>query len=447
MLARQLTCAMVAVGILACDLSSSTEVQNPIDIALDFCDNDIPVWFAYQNENQSTATRVLPDGDGTFRFTATNRTSIALVFENGGDARTEMYHATNEELASVSEFGCLEEFGAKIVNGTLAGVGPGQAGVVSLGFSTVTRQAGNTSYTLTNLPDRPLDLVASRQNLTGGARIADRVVIRRTQSIASGGNVPAIDFTNAGDLVQPATANATISGILSGEFAFVQNNFFSQLETSHPLSYAEGLINGTIAFASVPQASLAQGDYHDLVLLSVNATIGSVRGAENFFRAAAPQTLALGPVLNDPTITDMSGGGSVRLRMQLPTQLAYDDAVSVEYRQQLATSAVTVVQVATAGYFGGSPGAWVLDTPDLTGAPGWEEQWELAAGTAINWTVTGFSGRAELLLGAQADDGEFARYAIRHSDPGAAAANRPSGSARNGSLRSVYTIRLRLRTP
>lgn len=278
--------------------------------------------------------------------------------------------------------------------------------------------------------------------------MADRVVIRRTQSIANNGNVSLIDFTSDDDLVAAAAANATVSGILSGEFAFIQSNFFSQLETSHPLSYAEGLGNGTLAFASVPQSSLAQGDYHDLVLLSINATIGSVRGAENFFRAAAPQTLALGPVLNDPTITDLSGGGSLRLRMQLPAQLSYDDAVSVEYRQQFATSAVTVVQFATAGYFGGTPGAWVLDTPDLTGAPGWEDQWELAPGTAIDWTVTGFSGRAALLLGAKADDGEFARYAIRHSDPGAAAAMiRASGSPRNGSLRSVYTIRLRLHTP
>ena len=159
------------------------------------------------------------------------------------------------------------------------------------------------------------------------------------------------------------------------------------------------------------------------------------------------QTLALGPVLNDPIITDASTGGSVLLQLQLPAQLSYDDAISVEYRQQFSTSVVSVTQFATAGYYRGTPGTWVLPTPDLSGAPGWEEAWELVAGTNIDWTVTGFSGRSELLFGAKPDHGEFVRYAIRHSDPGATAMRPPPGALRNGSLRSVYTNRLRLHTP
>ena len=63
--------------------------------------------------------------------------------------------------------------------------------------------------------------------------------------------------------------------------------------------------------------------------------------------------------------------------LQLPAQLSYDDAISVEYRQQFSTSVVSVTQFATAGYYRGTPGTWVLPTPDLSGAPGWEEAWEL----------------------------------------------------------------------
>jgi hypothetical protein len=305
--------------------------------------------------------------------------------------------------------------------------------------------SGNTSYSLTNLPERALDLIATRQTTTATSSIADRLVIRRTQNITNNGNVPLIDFASGSDVIQPATASASISGILSGEFAFLLNTFTSQLETSHSLSYAEALGNGARAFAAVPQTSLAVGDYHDLILQSIDGTIGSVRGVENFFRGPTDQTLALGPVLSDPSISDVTAPtGPVILRLQLPAQLSYDDAVAVRYEQQLSLSAITVELFVTSGYARGTPSVWALQTPNLRGVPGWTEAWELRTGAPIDWSVTGFSGRPELLFGARPEDGEFVRYAIRHSDPAAAAA---VSTARNGSLRSVYTNRLRLPTP
>ena len=435
--------AIVVVGLAACDLSTPTEVQNPIDLELDFCANDVPEWFAYQNEGTSSATRVFEDAEGTFKFTATNRVTIGMVWENGGDYHTEFIYATNEELAALSSVGCFEELGPKTVNGTVSGIGSGQIGVVSMSFSSVPLEAGTTSYVLTNLPQRALDLIASRQTVTGGSRTADRVVIRRTQNATS---MPLIDFDDDSEVLQPASVGASVTGILSDESAYLQNNFFSQLQTSHSLSHAEDLGNGTRSFAALPQTSLAVGDYHDLILLSINAPTGSVRGAENFFRAPANQTLALGPALTDPTIDDISStNGQVILRLQLPAQLSYDDAISVQYDQQVSVSSITVTQVMTAGYTRGTPGVWVLQLPNLRGAPGWTEASELRAGAPINWTVTGFSGRAELLFGAPPEDGEFVRYGIRHSDPGAAAVS--TNAFRNGSLRSVYTNRLRLHTP
>lgn len=446
--ARDLLCIAVIASSAACELSTPTEPQKPIDLELDFCASDVPVWFVYQNEDMTSARRVFEDGEGTFRFTATNRVIIGMVWENGSDRRTEFIYATNEELAGLSSVGCLEEFGGKVVNGTVTGVGSNQVAVVSLSFASVTRQSGNTSYSLTNLPDRPVDLIASRQSTTATSQTADRVVVRRTQNFTNNGTVPPIDFVNGSDVIQPAIANANVSGILSGEFAYLQSNLFSQLETSHAMSYAESLSNGTVAFAALPQASLAAGDYHDLFLLSINATTGSVRGAENFFRAPGTQTLALGPVLSDPTITDISANaGPVILRTQLGAQLSYDDAVVVRYEQQVDLSSITVAQFITSEYARGTPSVWVLELPNLRGAPGWVDDWELRTGAPISWTVTAFGGRAELLFGAKPEDGEFIRYAIRQSDPGAAPAGAGQHGLRNGSLGSVYTNRLRLHTP
>lgn len=442
---RYTICFAFAVSVAACDLATPSEPQNPIDLELDFCAGDVPVWFAFQNEDMSSATRLFPDAEGTFRFTATNRVTIGMVFQNGADYHTEFIYATNEELAGLSAVACLEELGSKTVNGTVAGLASNQTAVVSMSFSSVQLASGNTSYSLTNLPERALDLVATRQTTTATSSIADRLVIRRTQNITNNGNVPLIDFANGSDVLQPATASANISGILSGEFAYLQSDFLSQLETVHSLSYAEGLGNGAQAFAAVPQTSLAVGDYHDLILQSVNGTVGSVRGVENFFRGPASQTLALGPVLSDPSVSDVTGPtGPVIMQLQLPAQLSYDDAVSVRYEQQLSFSFITVAQFVTSGYAQGTPAVWALQTPNLRGAPGWTEAWELRSGAPVDWSVTGFSGRPELLFGAAPEDGEFVRYAIRHSDPAAAAV---VNTLRNGSLRSVYTNRLRLPTP
>jgi hypothetical protein len=447
-LIHQVFCVALSGATAACDLSTPAEPQNPIDLELDFCAGDVPVWFAYQNEDMSSATRIFPNPEGTFRFTATNRLTLGIVWQNGNDYHTEFIYATNEELAGLSAVACLEELGAKTVNGTVSGVGTNQIAVVSMGFSSVLLESDNTSYSLTGLPDRALDLIASRQTTSATTRVADRVVIRRTQNITHNGNAALIDFVNGSDVLQPATASATISGVLSGEFAYLQSHFFSQLQTSHSLSYAEDLDNETRSFAALPQTELAAGDYHDLILLSVNSATGSVRGAENFFRAPTAQTLALGPVLSDPVIEDVPGiTGLLILRLQLPAQLSYDDAVSVRYAQQLSVSSITVSQFVTEGYTQGTPAVWALQVPNLRGAPGWSEAWELRTGTPIEWTVTGFSGRAELLFGAKPEDGEFVRYGIRHSDPAAAAASAGMAGVRNGSIRSVYTNRLRLHTP
>jgi hypothetical protein len=441
----------VLVGCAACDLSTPAEPQNPIDLVLDFCDGAVPIWFAYQNENMAAATRLFEDNDGTFRFTATNRVIIGMVFQNGADYHSEFIYATNEELAGLSATGCFEALGDKTVNGTVNGVGSSQVAVVSMSSASILLESGTTSYSLTNLPERALDLIASRQNVNSASRIADRIYIKRTQSFTNPGAAPPIDFAAGSDVVQAATLTASVSGILSGEFAYLQNTFFSQLRTFHSLSYSDALIDGAVAVAVVPQSSLAVGDYHDLFLISINAATGSVRGSESFFRAPATQTLALGPVLSDPTVTDISiGTGPVVMRLQLPTQLSYNDAVSVRYHQQDDLTSVSATQYVTSEYARGTPSVWVLELPILRAAPGWSATWELQSGMPVEWTVTAFGGRAELLFGARPEDGEFIRYAIRQSDPAAVAAPGFAGNVwnpRNGSLRSVYTNRLRLPTP
>lgn len=401
-----------------CDLTSPNEEQFPIDLALDFCADNVPVWFAHQNQMSTETIRIFPDADGTFRFTATNRVIIGLVWQDGSDYHTEIISATNQELEAFSGTACLEERGIKTVNGTVAGFGAGQIAVVGMNFASAALQSGNTSYSLTNLADRPLDLVASRQNVSGSARQADRIVIRRTQNVVNNGTIPLIDFSQVGgEVAQAATADATVSGILSGEVAYLQNKFFSQLETSHSLSFDESVANGTLPFAAVPTEQLAAGDYQDLILLSVNAAEGGVRGAETFFRAPLNRTLALGPELADPTVVVLPYMPYLRLGMDLPLQTSYDEAVSVAYRQHLQFSVTSVSLFTTLGYVRSTFGTWRLDIPALSGADGFQDAWGLRPDLPVEWTVTGFGGRSELLFGAKPEDGETVRYAVRQSEP------------------------------
>ena len=129
---RGVTGAFLATGLLACDLSTGPQVApNPIDLEIDFCANDIPVWFAYQNLGEPT-TRVQPDAQGTFRFTADNRVVIGIVWQAGADYESEFIYASNEELEALSGRECQEEVGVKTVNGTVAGTAAAQIAVVGM---------------------------------------------------------------------------------------------------------------------------------------------------------------------------------------------------------------------------------------------------------------------------------------------------------------------------
>ncbi|HYC50604.1 MAG TPA: hypothetical protein VEB19_05775 [Gemmatimonadaceae bacterium] len=413
--------ALLSIGLAACDLSVDPgDTAPPIDLEIDFCSNDVPVWFAYQNIGEST-TRVLPDAQATFRFSAKSRVVIGMVWQMGADYHTEFIYASNEELTAISGRACAEDLGTKTVNGTIAGIAPTQLGVIGMGIASAPLANGNTSYSLTSLPDRPLDLIATRQNLSGMERLADRVVLRRAQNFANNASVPAIDFAGT-ESVAAATASATVSGIFTGEFAYLNNEFLSQLGTAHSLLYVENIGNGTRQFSAIPAASLAIGEYHTLTLVSVNPDDASLRSVQNYFFTAGNQTLALGPSLEVPNIGTIPNAEYVRLRASLPTQTSYDDAIQIDYSQQQSASVTSMRIWATLGWLRQVVNTWVIDVPDLSGADGWQDAWGLKPGFPIDWVVTGYGGKSTLLFGALPDAGDFVRFAVQQSQPDPAVA-------------------------
>lgn len=411
--------------VAGCSDSTSPEPQKLVDVLLDFCSNDTPVWFAYQNEGEAW-TPISANTEGTYSFTANNHVILAFVRQSGTDYHTEIIYTTSTDLEKVTGQACLEEGGTKTLNGTIAGIAGAEQAVVTMNFSSVYLVPQQTSFALTQLATRPLDLVASRVIVNGNTQAADRIILRRTVTLLNNATMPVLDFASV-EAFAPATITAIVSGYSISETTLLQNNFFSQLETSLTLSAISGAGNGAMAVTTVPSTVLAAGDYHDMFAFGITSN-GSVRGVERFFRSGN-QTLAIGGTLATPTVTTIGTTPYIRLRTQLSRQTEYGGAVNVEYDQQHLNQTVTTVSVTATAGFAGS-GSWTLDIPNLTSVAGWQNSWGLlGGGGTIEWTVSAYSARAELLLGAKPADGETVNFASQSSSTTAFQAYRAGLSA------------------
>jgi hypothetical protein len=430
---------------VACDLSpTEPEVQRRIDIQLDFCASRMPIWFGFLNQDEEWA-RVLPDAAGTFSFTATNRVMVAYVYQTGGNYETEVLAVGNTELEKISGVACVDQSGTKTVTGTVAGVSGTQLSRVGMATSAVRLLSHQTSFSLSELPDRPVDLVASRFAVSGTVQQADRIIVRRSQMPAAGSALALVDF-NATEALAPATNTATVSGVLAGEQALLVNNLFTALGTSQILTTVDAITtNGQSGFSSLPSSARIAGDYHDIFAVSADGD-GGARGAERFFFVATNVTLPLGPPLPGVTITTVASAPFVRLRAQFSSQLDYAGYVSAVFEQNFQQIATTKVSVfATPAFFRGRPSTWTLDVPDMSGASGWQNGWGLQTGTNIDWTVSAVGGRSDFVLGIRPNDGESLRFAVRTSLAASVQPTRGDAFAGRGSaaVASALTARPR----
>lgn len=410
-------------------------LDNPVEIKIDFCSDEIPIWFAVQNSSQAV-TVVEPDPSGTVTFMATRRVTIAFVRQNGSDYKTDIISTSNNDLEALSDLQCVEEAGTKTVNGSVVGVTAPQVALVSMSTRTASLTAGQTSFTLMQLVDRPLDLIASRIDLGDNEQHANTTVIRRTLTPASGATLDPIDVDGEGFTPGFHSLNANS---IEPSVGFLVNTFVSQQETSHILSTVDSIEqSGAVPFVAIPEGQMASGDYHKAFLLATSAS-GASRGMEVYFRDPGTQTLTLGPDLSDPTVTVIDNEPYTRMQLNLPGQVEYTRVVVADYRQDLPSSTIEVSVTLTSSHLGGTPFVWSVPIADFTGIPGWNNAWGLQAGNTVDWTVTAYVASPRLLFGDRPVHGEFIRFASRSSSVSAARAFR----ARRGDPRSPIFSRLR----
>jgi hypothetical protein len=389
--------ATLAVTVIAAPATASMTIP--------FCANDMPTWFAYQNDG-FLWQRVTPSGNA-FTFSATDKLGIAFVFQSGNASDVRFYMASRAELAGLTDRDC----GTKTHPGTTTNLAAGQTGAVSLGptFEVV---SGN-AYLLEGVPDRSLDLSATRGTVSGPAFTPDRMVIRRSINLANNASFPVIDFTGA-ESFAPASNTLSIAGLEASETVYTENDFYGNGSTSGVVYAAQGTSNIQTMY-SVPAASLVAGDVSGLYIDAFNASNTVAHSMISHFDAPGDRVETLGPLLTVPTVSVASSAPYVRERGQLSSQSAYNTAARFVFLQGSSPNTKFVVVVVTAAYLGSVPATWDLIVPDLASVTGFSAAWMHTAGLSTPYSAEAFSGRASVLFGGLPDVGETIKFAFRQS--------------------------------
>jgi hypothetical protein len=360
----------------------------------------VPTFFAYRNDGEAW-TRLSPDANGSFAFTAAPKVAIAFVLGN----QVETFYTSAQDLEAVSGLTCQVQ-GGKTLSGSWANLGAGAFAVVTAGSS---RVAGSGPFILTSVPDGTLDLVAI--NYRDGIGPSE-AIIRRDLVPANGSSLPVFDFSSA-EAVPLASNLLTVSGLLSGDF----NNLFITIRTAngtiqdweHGIAYA----GATRTFRSVPSALLREDDLHTLSFNARGENFTSYRAEILYYRQPSDKDVVLGPKLNPATFTTLATTPYLRIRGTLPSQPQYGSAVRFYFSQLTSTGGERDWNVTgTARYFGGSaPSTWELEIPDLSAVTGFPT----SAGFEASQTTTAQGeARSDLLglwIGRPPRDGEFVKYA------------------------------------
>jgi len=371
-----------------------------------FCDaTRIPLFFAFRDGSTGAWTRVTPSG-GTFSFTINQSVGgVSYVLPNSSGFATSVFLQTAAELTAAAASECTSfPTGGKTVSGSVAGLGFFQNGAISLGNATASTSSANPVFTLNNVANGALDLVASRSgfNQMTFVQEIDRIIIRRGLNQANGSIIPVIDF-GAAEAFAPVSANATISNGGADQL-IVQSLFNTATGSSASLFSAVTGAGAVRAIFGVPSARLVAGDLHQVLVSAIESGTNAFRGVYSYFRDIADKAITLGASLTIPTVTS-STSTVLRPRAQAAFQAEYQTAFGASFIQ--ATGNRTVTVNASKGYFG-SGTSYDLEVPDLAPVSGFNTTWGLSPATATTYSLsaTGLSGTAIV-------DGSSWRFAAR----------------------------------
>ena len=371
-----------------------------------FCDaTRIPLFFAFRDGSTGAWTRVTPSG-GTFSFTVNQAVGgVAYVLPNSSGFATSVFLQTAAELTVMAVSECTSfPTGGKTLTGSVAGLTLLQSATIALGNATTVSTFSTTAFTLNNVANGALDLVASRGGFNSATFVneIDRIIIRRGLNQANGSVIPVLDF-GAAEAFAPVSANATISNGGADQL-IVQSLFNTSTGSSASLFSAVTGTGSVRPIYGVPSAKLVTGDLHQVLVSAIESGTNAFRGVFSYFRDVADKAITLGAALTVPTVTS-STNTVLRPRAQAAFQTDYQSAVGASFIQSTGNRTVTVN--ASKGYYGAAT-SYDLEVPDLVGVSGFNTTWGLAAGTATTYSLS-----ATGLPPAAPTDGSSWRFGAR----------------------------------
>ncbi|MBI3982884.1 MAG: hypothetical protein HY337_08225 [Gemmatimonadetes bacterium] len=382
------------------------------EMTLTFCPTSVPIWFAFQN--QGYAWQPVTAAGNSFTFAATDKVGLAWVLQYGAATEVFVRHATRSEHAAVFLDGLCS--GSNGLTGSVAGLYFGQSAKVAMGTVGVTATASATGFALQNVPNRPLDLVATRGVQAGFRFTPDSMILRRTQDPANGTTIPALDFSTA-EAFALDSAGLTLTGLLPGDQVLLTNRLWTATSTfgtvQSALLFAGATTTATTTLYGVPQGRLVAGDVHELWVDVYQSNVER-RSHIAYFGAPTSQTDALGPYVSISTVTRVTDLPYPRMRGRLDAQPEYDRWVRFIFGG-LSGAARNVHVMVSAAYLAGTPATWDVVTPDFSGTP-FQSGWMPADGQAPYYQVDASSAWFRVTAAA----GDVVRYSTRAGPIGAA---------------------------
>jgi hypothetical protein len=364
----------------------------PMPVVWQFCaDGRPPIWFAFRDGTTGPWTRVLPDASNRFAFTlADTRASVTFVRDSdGGFDITEFdvvtFHQSRAELIALGTRQCQETPGSRTLTGTVAGLGLGQAAAIVAGGATGGAGLNGVPYTVRNVRNGPLDLLAARTGVTLAtlATDPDRFILRRSITPPAGGAMPLLDFASA-ESFAPATATYTIGNVLGARMALT-TSFVTANGTVGSFVFGPQLVGPEARTVyGVPLSLTQPGDLHAVLVNAVSGT-DIVRQVTSYHRELSNRSFTLGPPLTVPAVTTLGTAPYLRARAVGAWQSDYNQTAGVLFEQGAAGGRSWSVFVSPA-FAGGT--SYELEMPDLGAASGFSAAWGLQPGVATTWTVS-----------------------------------------------------------
>lgn len=403
---------LIAPFVVSASCVEGTSIDPTLEeLVLAFCSDELPVWFAYQNQGGDW-TRVQPDANNAFVFDASDKVAVAMTFDFGTSRLTDVYYAHINDLLPMSNKACTPTTGTKTVNGSVAGLGTSESARISMSSSTTSAFPVQSTWTLNNVVNAAQDLIAHREiSGVGGSPIPNRVIVRRNLNPVSGATLPVLDFS-ASEALAIATNTLSITGLLSGESNYYDLDFMTASGTSHPLYQSPFFTSPSQTLYGIPSSLTQAGDVHKLNLNADASSGTSYRTILHYYRTPGDKSMIFGAALNTPAVQNITSTPYARLRTTLASQSDYPDFATAYFIQGSRQVYVTV----TSGYYSGTPITWTNEIPDFSAAGGYPTNAGLQSGTQTSWFVEAFSGTLENYISATPGDGATIKLAGRSAN-------------------------------